>query len=293
MHPVATDAHPPALVLHRVVDAFPPGVTLRFHGVPGQGTQRRRAVADAHVHGVGRMSEMIGARVVSRLRRRRMRARRGRKTQARRGQGLGRGLERHGRKAVRESEQSRHRAAQRMSRQPDVRLGVQFGHVGIQVQRGTVVSILVAQLLHQARLIAGVHGRRAVADLPPQIIPALATAAAEEEVVVDLVVDLSSATVVDGARRALEGHDDGRIGLVGKDMTAQSIRFPAKAVRVIVATLDVFPIARVRWKVICVCGHACESQDASLVGDIGTGKIVDGPSGRTQGHDIAVKSGRS
>ncbi len=105
----------------------------------------------------------------------------------------------------------------------------------------------------------------------------LATAAAEEEVVVDLVVRLRSTTVVRGRRSALDRYDDGRVPLLGKDMTPQSIGFPSEAVGIVETSFDVFPVARVGWEIICVGRHARQRQDRSFVRHVGPRKLVDRP----------------
>ncbi len=66
------DTNPPAFVGHGVVDTFLSRVTLRFQGVAKPGAARCRAVADAHVDWIGRVAEMVCAREITGLRRRRM-----------------------------------------------------------------------------------------------------------------------------------------------------------------------------------------------------------------------------
>ncbi len=63
------DADAPLAVAHRVVHALAPRVALRLHGVAGQRADGRRRVAQAHVHGVGRVAEVEGARQSPALRR--------------------------------------------------------------------------------------------------------------------------------------------------------------------------------------------------------------------------------
>lgn len=58
----------------------------------------------------------------------------------------------------------------------------------VQIQGSIVVAILLAQSGDKTGRVARVGSRLAVANLAPQILAALSTAAAEEEVVIDFVV---------------------------------------------------------------------------------------------------------
>ncbi len=188
-----------------------------------------------------------------------------------------------------------------MAHSPHRSAWVQRRDVRVQIQRGAVVAVLVAQGRHKTRLVARVRAtaaataaagvrRRAVAHLAPQEMAALAAAAAKEEVVVDLVVHLGARAVVHGGRRALERNGDRGVARVGEDVPAQAVGVPAEAGRVVQRAADVEPAARVRRLVVRVGRHARQRQHGRLVADVGAGERVDGPVERAQRGGLACRA---
>jgi hypothetical protein len=75
-----------------------------------------------------------------------------------------------------------------MACHPDLSVGVECCDVVIQILCSVVVVVLLAEGGNKTGRVAGVGRSLTVADLAPKILPALAAAAAEEQVVVDLIV---------------------------------------------------------------------------------------------------------
>ena len=85
-----------------------------------------------------------------------------------------------------------------MANEPNVSVRVNLGNIAVNFLGSIVVAVLVLQRLDNAGRIA-LEGRSlAVTDLMPGVLPALATATAEEQVVVDFVVCGGLGTVEDG-----------------------------------------------------------------------------------------------
>jgi hypothetical protein len=75
-----------------------------------------------------------------------------------------------------------------MARHPNLGIRIQSGDIVVQVLGSVVVAVLLAQCSNETGRVAGVGRRLTVADLSPQILPTLTAAAAEEQVVIDLVI---------------------------------------------------------------------------------------------------------
>jgi hypothetical protein len=73
----------------------------------------------------------------------------------------------------------------------------------VEVLSSIVVAVLLTQGRDQTCRVASVGRGLAIADLSPQVLAALTAAAAEEEVVVDLVVCSRLGTVEHGWRCTL------------------------------------------------------------------------------------------
>jgi hypothetical protein len=72
--------------------------------------------------------------------------------------------------------------------QPNLGIRVECSHVVVEVLGGIVVPVLLLESSNEAGGVACVRRGLAITDLTPQKLTALAAAAAEEKVVVDLVV---------------------------------------------------------------------------------------------------------
>lgn len=90
--------------------------------------------------------------------------------------------------SVRQGNEGGDCATQRVAGHPDFGIGVNCSHIVVEVLGSVVVAVLLAQGSDEAGGIASVGRGLAVADLSPEKLASLAAAAAEEEVVVDLVV---------------------------------------------------------------------------------------------------------
>jgi hypothetical protein len=93
----------------------------------------------------------------------------------------------------------------------------------VQILCSVVVAVLLAKGSDETGRVAGEGRGLTVADLSPQVLAALTAAAAEEQVVVDLVVCSRLGAVEHGGRRALQAYDDGRVLGVGEDVASQTV----------------------------------------------------------------------
>ena len=83
----------------------------------------------------------------------------------------------------------------------------------------------------------------------------LTTTAAEKQVVILLVGCRGICSIPDGHRSSLDGHDNGFVTLVGKDVTLEAVKVPTETVRIVEAIL-VHPVpVPLLLLVIGVCGH--------------------------------------
>lgn len=73
----------------------------------------------------------------------------------------------------------------------------------VEISNSPVVVTLFSQRLDQASGVASISRGHAIADLLPQILPTLATAAGAKQVVVELVVAGSVGTIKDGRGSSL------------------------------------------------------------------------------------------
>lgn len=185
---VGPDPNTPALVTDSIVDTFPSGVARCLEGIATEGTRCRGSVAGSNVDRVGRMPKVICPGVLSGLGRAWVSSRGDRQAQTSSREGIGNGLESHHRNAIGEAEERADSATQRVAGDPDLRVGVNFRDVGVQLARCLVVSVLLAQRSRNTGIVARVGAGRAIADLVPGPRPLLRATAAEEEVVVDFVV---------------------------------------------------------------------------------------------------------
>lgn len=147
----------------------------------------------------------------------------------------------------------------------------------IEILRRVVVAVLVAKGLNETGRVAGVGRGLAVADLSPHELAALATAAAEEQIVVDLVVGRGFRSVEHGRRCALQPDDNRRVLGIREDVPSQAIRLPPKVFRVVEATAYVLPLSSVRLQYVSIRRHTRKAQYRLSVGHIRPRKLVDGP----------------
>lgn len=98
----------------------------------------------------------------------------------------------------------------------------------------------------------------------------LSTATGAKEVVVQLIIARGIGTIENGRRSAFQANDDCRICLVGKDVSTQAIRLPAKVIGIVEAALDRLPFASEGSLDVSVCSHLGEGDDGGLVTDVGS-----------------------
>lgn len=121
-----------------------------------------------------------------------------RETQPGRRERIRDGFECDYRKSIGLAQKAAHRTTQRMARQPNVGSRIELGDIVIKVLSGGVVASLVSHGGDQTSRVAGVGTGLTVTDLAPQILPALAAAATEVQIVVDLVISGRARAVEDG-----------------------------------------------------------------------------------------------
>lgn len=164
-----------------------------------------------------------------------------------------------------------------MAGEPDIGVWVEFGDVAVEFGGGLIIPVLSSESLDEAGLVASESGRGAITDLSPQVMAALGATAAEEEIIVDLVLGGRAGTVEDGGGGAFESDDDRLVALICEDVTAQAIALPSEGVGVVESGRDVFPLAGAGFLVIGIPGHYGEIDDGFFVSNVRAGNLVEGP----------------
>lgn len=164
-----------------------------------------------------------------------------------------------------------------MACKPDVGGGIKFRDVAIEFCGGLVVSIFSRQGADETSLITCECGRRAVTDLSPEVMAALPTATAEEEIVVDFILCRRTSAIKDCRSGALESYDDSFVAFIREDVATKTIAFPAKTVGIVEACIDVFPLAGVWVLGICICCHEGKTDDGFFVRDVGSRYFIESP----------------
>ena len=139
-----------------------------------------------------------------------------------------------------------------MTSQPNIGMRIESGYIVVEILGGIVVPVLLFKGSNEAGGVACVCRGLTVADLAPQKLAALTAAAAEEEIVVDLVVGGSIGTVEHGRRGSLETDDDCRVVCISEDVPTQAIRLPAKVFCVVETTPYVNPVSCVWLEDVCI-----------------------------------------
>jgi hypothetical protein len=139
-----------------------------------------------------------------------------------------------------------------MASEPDVRIWIDFGHVAVDFLGGVVVTIFASEGMGHARSVAFEGRRLALAYLFPVVLTALATATAEEEIVIDLVVCCGIGAVKDRRRRAFDADNDGHVVLVRKDVATKTVVVPAKIIGIVEAVSNRCPLRVVIVEYVCI-----------------------------------------
>ena len=287
---MSADCDPPPQIAHGVVGTRASCVALALKGVACDGAEGRSRIASTHVDWVGRVAEVVSGSIRARLMATNVVAWRGRKSQTSRGKGVRESLVREGRKAKGQAKEGGDDTSKRVSSEPYTGIGIQGGNVVVQLLSSCVVMTLFPQVFDQTCRIARVRRRLAVADLLPEVLPTLAATTAPEEVVVHLVIARRIRTIKYSGRGSLQADDDRLVLGVCKDVASQTIVLPAKIFRVVETASNILPFASVGFLDICVRGHARETDDRLLVGDIGSGYVVYGPGRWRQRDSLASQS---
>lgn len=82
-----------------------------------------------------------------------------------------------------------------MSYDPDIAVRVEFCHVVVEINRGTVVTGLGLESFDETGRVTRVCACLAIADLTPEVLAALSAATAEEQVIVEFVAGCCAITV--------------------------------------------------------------------------------------------------
>ena len=168
-------------------------------------------------------------------------------------------------------------ATERVASHPYLGIGIQSCNVVVEVLGSIVVPVLRPQSRDETGRVAFVGRGLTVANLSPEELSALSAAAAEEEIVVDLVVGSRLRTIEDSRRCSFQAYDNGGVLRVGKDVSAQAVRLPAKVFGVVVSVPHVFPFSSMRFEYVRVRCHTSKAYDGLFVGYVGSRDLVDGP----------------
>lgn len=156
-----------------------------------------------------------------------------------------------------------------MACEPNVGIWILLSDVGVELASRGIVTVLLLQRRPYARVVAGIRARGTVADLVPRPLPLLSAAAAEEQVVVNLVVGCCALAVKDGRGCPLEADYDGGVGLIGPDVTTQAVRLPTKVEASVEMGTNVQPICLTLLFHIGIGSNVRHGQNGVFIGDVG------------------------
>lgn len=164
-----------------------------------------------------------------------------------------------------------------MTSKPYVGVRIQLRHVGVKLDGGTVVYIVVPERFDQACLIAGIGGRGAVAYLTPEVLSSLGTAATEEQIVVHLVLGRGAFSVEDSRGSAFQSYENGGIVRVCKNMAPKTISLPTKALRIVETISDILPLSIFPCFNVCIGRRSCQRYNGLSVCHVRSENFVQGP----------------
>lgn len=111
----------------------------------------------------------------------------------------------------------------------------------------------------------------------PSPLTLLGATTTEEEVVVDLIIGGGAFAIKDGHGCALQSDDNCRVGLVGKDVAAETIALPSEVGSAVEVRPNFLPVGVGVIPDIGVGGHPGKGQDGLLVCDVGRRDLVESP----------------
>lgn len=200
---MGTAATSPAQVANSIITAGVASMALTLHRIPSNRTYRGECIARAHVYRICCMAKMVSSRLRSLLMRANTISRRCRKAKASSRHSLTRCFECDDGQTVREGNKTARGTAQRMSHQPDIGLRVEQRHISVYLLSRIIVPVLILQCFRDTGRVALVCRGLTIADLMPCQLSTLSTTAAEEEVVVDLIIRGRVRAIKHGRRCAL------------------------------------------------------------------------------------------
>jgi hypothetical protein len=120
-----------------------------------------------------------------------------------------------------------------MACEPNFRVWIELGDIRVEIQYCSVVSILVSKRSLEAGLVASIGAQVAVASLSLSPWTSSSTTTPEKQIVVFLVISCCLSSIKNGYAGAFNGHDDGRVAGICKDVSPESILLPPEAGRMI------------------------------------------------------------
>lgn len=274
---MSADAHSPAFISYHIVDALIAGMTSCFQSIPAEGTGSCHSVAGSDIDRIGSVSDMECARELPCLWCFGIRPWRNGKTEPSDWQGFRYGFEGDSWYPVCEAEHRTDGSSEGMAGQPHVGIRVELRYIGVQLPRSLIIPVLVPESVGDAGVVARVSPGRAVAHWPHRPRGLLSAAAAEEQVIVDLVVGRRAISVKHSGRGPLQSDDDSRVILVSPDMTTQTVSFPAKVSAPVERLANILPVGLPWLLNICVGRHQSQAQDGVFVCHVRCWDVVHGP----------------
>lgn len=147
---MSANADTPTLVCHGIIGTHLPGVTRRLHRIAAPCAYRVNTIASPHIHRVSSMSDVVGTGVTAQLRKPWILTRRSGETQPSCRQRFRHSFKSHGRQTKCQAKQTRYGTSKRMTSQPDICIRVDLRHVGVEINGGSIVSILIVHCLSDA-----------------------------------------------------------------------------------------------------------------------------------------------
>lgn len=164
-----------------------------------------------------------------------------------------------------------------MSSDPDVGFRVEFRHIGIELSSSLVIPVLCIQSLSYTGVVALVCTRRTIAYLVPRPLALLGTTAAEEQVIVFLIVRRGAFAIKNSWRCAFETDHDSRVGFISPNMATQTISLPTEILCSIEWFANFLPVWH-SWlfnvSIGCYEGHG---ENGLFVGNVRPRHIIHSP----------------
>ena len=148
-----------------------------------------------------------------------------------------------------------------MTGHPHLSSRISFGDVMVQILYSPVVMALLSERLDQASVVASICRCHTIADLFPQILPALPTTARTKQIVVQLIVSCCLCSVKDSHGGSFQSYDNSLIRLIGENMSPQTVLLPSKVIGIVEATANILPFTGPWFRNVRICSHLCKCED--------------------------------